>query len=230
MNVLSRKHLLAGLLLAAVAMPLAAQQRSYYSSDSRISVSKAPVYAPARITHISVKGSDVTIENPPVYPAPPFRIADYWDLNEQNLTAYLALRDTVQIRLAGIAQAKATDTRVRDLALMIQNDRVNRIVETTESIVDEHVGSQPMARDVELYRLAELIQHFDRMPAGAAFDAAYLQVTFFLHQNEIDVLTQNLKNAHDNDFEEVVEDAIENLTNTREITRGLTQAMGVSLP
>ena len=230
MNVLSRKHLLAGLLLAAVAMPLAAQQRSYYSSDSRIAVSKAPVYAPSRITHVSVKGNDQTIEVPPVYPAPPFRLGDYLDLNEQNLTAYMALRDTVQIRLAGIAQAKATDTRVRDLALMIQNDRVNRIVQTTEVITDEGVGAAPMARDVELYRLAELIQHFDRMPAGAAFDAAYLQVVFFLHQNEIDVLSTNIKNAHDDDLEDLLEDTINAMTNTREITRGLTQAMGVSLP
>jgi uncharacterized protein (DUF305 family) len=220
-----------GALLAASAR-LEAQQRSYYS-DERIAVTKGALYRSA-ITNLSVKGSDTRISIPPVMPAEAFRLVDYLDLSEQNLTYYMATRDTFAIRLASTAEQKASDQRVRDIATMIWRDRTNRAADVDEIIRVEQggegVGTAALARDAELQRLRELAAHFDTLSAGSAFDAAYLRTVFFLHQNEIDVLTANLKNAHDDDFERLIEDSIRSMTQTREVVRTVSQAMGVSLP
>lgn len=221
----------AGALLAGGAQS-EAQQRSYYSEE-RITVSKGALYR-APIENVSVKGSDITISAPPVMPAEPFRLVDYLDLSEQNLTYYMATRDTFQIRLASIAQQKASDQRVRDIAAMIWRDRTNRAAEVDEIVrVERHgegVGTQALTRDAEQQRLRELVVHFDTLSSGSAFDAAYLRTVFFLHQNEIDVLNANIKNAHDDDFERLIEDSVDSMAQTREVVRTVSQAMGVSLP
>jgi predicted outer membrane protein len=214
--------------LLAGAVPLQGQQRMY-ASDERISISKdAPV--PGRIDRVSVKGSDATITIPPVMPAPAFRIEDYRDLNENNLAYYIATRDTFEVRLAAIAQQKAVDSRVRDVAMVIERDRMHRLAETKDVLTHDDVGTEPLARDAELARLRELVVVLDALPSGQEFDAAYLRSVFFLHQNELDVLSANLKNAHDDDFEDVLEDSFTPLTRTRDVVRTIAQSLGVSLP
>jgi hypothetical protein len=232
MRHISRSTLLAcGVMLVASAGSLAAQQRSYYSNDTRIGVTKGePVYYAPVISRVSVKGSYNVVTIPPVFPAPAFRIVDYLDLSEPMLTSYLSTRDTFQLRLVSIVQNKATDPRVRDLALMIARDRESRLGQTVEIITDEGVGAEMLPRDPEQARFAELLAIFDAMPSGAAFDAAFLQSEFFLHQNEIDVIAANLKNAHDDDLEDLLEDSSNALTQTREVIRALVEALGVSLP
>lgn len=221
-----------GVMLVATAGSLAAQQRSFYSSDTRIGITKGePVaFAPPVITRVSVKGNYTVVTVPPVLPAPAFRLVDYLDLSEPMLTSYLSTRDTFQLRLVSIVQNKATDPRVRDLALMIARDRESRLNQTVEIITDEGVGAEMLARDPEQARFAELLAQFDAMPSGSAFDAAFLQSEFFLHQNEIDVINANIKNAHDDDFEDLLEDSANGLTQTREVIRGLIESLGLSLP
>lgn len=230
-HITSSTLLACGVMLVASAGSLAAQQRSYYSNDTRIGVTKGePVYYAPVISRVSVKGNYNVVTIPPVFPAPPFNIVDYLDLNEPMLTSYLSTRDTFQLRLVSIVQNKATDPRVRDLALMIARDRESRLGQTVEIITDEGVGTEMLPRDPEQARFAELLAQFDAMPSGAAFDAAFLQSEFFLHQNEIDVISANLKNAHDDDFEDLLEDSSNALTQTREVIRALIESLGVSLP
>ena len=222
----------AGVLLATTAAIAPAQQRALYSSESRIAVTKdgAPPTQPAFFSRVSVKGNFTVVTVPPVMPAPPFNLGDYLDLSEPMLTSYLSVRDTFQLRLTSLVAQKATDPRVRDLALAISQERQKRLAETAEIITDEGVGAEMLQRDPELARFVELLRHFDAMPSGPAFDVAFLQSEFFLHQNEIDVIGANIKNAHDDDLEDDLEDSSESLANTREVIRGLIETLGASLP
>jgi hypothetical protein len=222
-----------GLLLAVTGASASAQQRALYSSDARIAVTKGEPPAPPPppvITRVSVKGNYTVVTIPPVMPAPAFNLGDYLDLSEPMLTSYLSVRDTFQLRLVSIVANKATDPRVRDLALMIAQDRQSRLAQTAEIITDEGVGAEMLQRDPELARFVELLRRFDAMPSGPALDVAFLQSEYFVHQNEIDVITANMKNAHDDDLEDLLEDTTNALTTTREVIRGLIQTLGASLP
>ena len=223
------------LLSTSVLLAAAAQleaQRLYTYSNGSIPVSKDR--EPPRIERFSVKGEDRTVTIPPVMPAEAFRLVDYLDLSEQNLTYYMASRDNFEIQLAAIAGQKASDARVRDLAAIIGNDRKNRVALVDEIIREENhgegVGVAQLQRDPEMGRLRELVAHFDKLQPGQDFDAAYVRTVFFLHQNELDVLNANIKNAHDDDFERLIKESIKSMTNTREVIRSVAQSMGVSLP
>ena len=227
------KFLIAGLLLAAVGATAAAQRRALYSSDARIAVAKGEPPAPAPpsvITRVSVKGKYTVVTVPPVFPAPPFNLGDYLDLSEPMLTSYLSVRDTFQLRLVSMVASKATDPRVRDLALLIAQERESRMAQTVEIITDEGVGAEMLQRDSELARFVEVLRRFDAMPSGPALDVAFLRSEFFLHQNEIDVIGANIKNAHDDDLEDLLEHSTTALTFTREVLRGLIETLGASLP
>lgn len=226
------RFFMAVLLLGALATTAAGQQRAFYSGRSGIRVTKdeaPPTPVPSVITRVSVKGNYTVVTIPPVYPAPPFHLGDYLDLSEPMLTSYLSVRDTFQLRLVSIVAKKATDPRVRDLALLIAQERQRRLAETFEIITDEGVNAEMLQRDPELARFVELLRLFDAAPSGPAFDAAFLQAEFFLHQNEIDVIGANIKNAHDDDLEDLLEDSARGLTETRETIRGLIEMLGVSL-
>jgi predicted outer membrane protein len=215
--------------LLACAVQLSAQQR-YYRSDDRIVISKEPVFFRGTVTRIDVDGENTVITNRPVEPAPPFRLVDYTYITEANMTYYMATRDSAEIRMAQIALEKASDQRVRDVANRIIQERTDRSARVWHILKHDDVGMEPIADDPERKRLRELVKELDGMSSGSSFDAAYLRSVFFLHQNEIDVLSTNLKNAHDDDFEDVIEDSIENLTQTREDIRTVAQSLSVSLP
>jgi hypothetical protein len=227
------RFFIALLMLGALGSSAGAQQRAFYSSDARIRVTKGeppPAPVPSLISRVSVKGNYTVVTIPPVHPAPAFNLGDYLDLSEPMLTSYLSVRDTFQLRLVSIVSNKATDPRVRDLALLIAQDRQSRMAQTLEVITDEGVGAEMLQRDPELARFVELLRRFDSTPSGPAFDAAFLQAEFFLHQNEVDVIGANIKNAHDDDLEDLLEDSTRALTQTREVIRGLIEMLGVSLP
>src|SRR6266513_2114886 len=95
----------AGFFLAAAAIA-GAQQTRYAASDTRIRISKGEP-TKGYTTRIDVDGRDTTIVFP--VPARAFRIDDYMNLTEANITAYIASRDSIEISLARVAQQKATD-------------------------------------------------------------------------------------------------------------------------
>ena len=220
----------AGVLLAS-AVQLSAQQR-YYHSDGRIAISKEPLIVAGSVTRIDIDGTDTRVVIPPVMPPPPFRLVDYLDLSEQNMTYYIASRDTFQIRYAAMGVQKATDQRVRDLATVILRDRRNELNLVREIISEngDGVGTDPIDRDPELKRLRELVKDLDGMSAGPAWDGAYLRTVFFLHQNEIDVQNANHKNLHDDDFEKLNRESISSKTQTRDAARTIAQSLSVTLP
>ena len=53
------------------------------------------------------------------------------------------------------------------------------------------------------------------MPAGPAYDAAYLRFQIAHHENEHEVLSRNQGNTRDNDFDDLIDDWLEDLKERR---------------
>ena len=210
------------------AASLGAQQQRY-ASDTRIRITKEPPQlVKGSITRISVDGSDVTV--PPRWPVRAFRIEDYANLTEGQLATFLATRDSIEIYLARQAAAKAVDPNVRTYVAALERDRTNHLNTTLHNIVDQHIVPEPIPNDYAIERLRELVGQFDAMPSGPAFDAAFMRTQYFENQNETQVLQANVKNAHDDDFEELVDDSIEQFSRARDTAFAVLQTLGLSLP
>jgi hypothetical protein len=191
------------------------------------------------VIRLDIDGTDTRVVIPPVMPPAPFRLSDYLDLSEQNLTYYIASRDSFQIRYAAMGVHKAHDARVKDLATVILRDRRNELNlirniiahgDTKDKGHHAGVGTDPIDRDPFLKRLRELVKDLDDMPAGPAWDGAYLRTVFFTHQNEIEVQNANHKNIHDDDFEDLNKESISSKTQTRDAARTIAQSLSVTLP
>jgi len=210
------------------AATLDAQQR-YSASDTRIRISKEPpVLVKGSMTRISLDGTDATI--PAVWPARAFRIDDYANLTEGQLATFLAVRDSLEIYLARQAGPKVVDPNVRNFVAALERDRTNHLNATLHTIVDEHITLEPIPNDYAIERLHELIKQFDTMSSGPQFDAAFMRSQYFENQNEVQVLSVNIKNAHDDDFEDLVEDSIRDFSKARDTAYAVIQALGLSLP
>jgi len=210
------------------AATLDAQQRRY-SSDTRIAISKEPpVLVKGSMTRISVDGTDTTI--PATWPARAFRIEDYANLTEGQLATFLAVRDSLEIYLARQAGPKVVDPNVRTYVAALERDRTNHLNKTLHTIVDQHINVEPIPNDYAIERLHELIRQFDSMTSGPQFDAAFMRAQYFENQNEVQVLTVNTKNAHDDDFEDLVELSIRDFSKARDTAYAVIQALGLSLP
>lgn len=200
--------------VAALASVAGAQTRT---TGSGIPVQKevtATVSTTPSTTTYTVSGGDVTLTTP-------FDITAYANMNEKNITAHMAAGDSLEIQLAELALGKATSQAVRDFAGVLLNDHRAHLAKTHEIITDEDVGAEPMAFDPEGMRMRQMLTSLRTMAAGANWDAAFLRFQAQHHQNEIDLLTANIKNAHDDDLEDHIEDSIESLSKHRDMARTL---------
>ena len=218
----------AGAGAVALALSPADAQTRYASSDVRIRTSKEPVVS--RIERVDVKGRDTTLVFRQPDPTPPFRIEDYTGLSEPQITNYIATRDSAHIGLARLAQQRATNPAVRDLAVQIEQMRAAELDKNYEIITDEDVGVEARQGDYALTRLVEVIGSLNQMPAGPQWDLAFLRTEFFLHENDLQVMRTNLPNAHDNDLEYHMKESFQRATNTRDAARSLAASLGMSLP
>jgi putative membrane protein len=152
-------------------------------------------------------------------------------LNEKNIAAHMATADTLEIELGGLAQTKGTDVSVRDFGTKLVNDHTAHLTRTTnEMIVDEKVGFEPVMNDLEVMRMRQMLNVLRNRPAGANWDAAFLRFQVEHHQNEIALLNANLKNAHDDDFEDHIEKSVTSLGAHRDLARSIAMQLGVSIP
>lgn len=182
------------------------------------SVPSAPT--PASITPAPSTSTELVI--------PAFDIAAYATMNEKNITAMMATGDSLEIEIGQLAQSKGTDQRVRDFGVMLVTDHSAHLVKTHEIITDEDVGVEPMASDVEGVRLRGLVTWLKGNPAGAAWDATLVRFQAQHHQNVIDVLNANIKNAHDDDLEDHIEKTLVSLAKHRDAARSIGTQLGVS--
>lgn len=157
-----------------------------------------------------------------------FTLSSYANMNEKNMTAHMAAGDSLEIQLAQLAHHKATSAAVRDYAMMLEKEHTAHLAKTMEIITDEDVGAEPMAYDPEGMRLRQMLAELRKMPAGANWDAAFLRFQAQHHQNEIDLLTPNIKNAHDDDLEKHIEATLQSLARHRDAARTAGASIGVT--
>lgn len=216
----TRTSLLLGLGALLVAGAAEAQQRMA-GSGIRVTKDEVAVGTTPGSTTIEVSTGEVSLTTP-------FDITAYNGMNEKNITAHMAAGDSLEIQLAELALGKATSQQVRDYAGILLNDHRAHLAKTHEIITDEDVGFEPMAFDPEGMRMRQVLTQLRSMSAGSNWDATFLRFQAQHHQNEIDLLSANIKNAHDDDLEDHIEKSIESLTKHRDHARSVGTSLGVT--
>lgn len=178
---------------------------------------------PSTTTTTVVSGGDVSLTTP-------FDISAYGpNMNEKNIAAHMAAGDSLEIQLAELALNKATSQAVRDYATTLLNDHRAHLAKTNELIVKESIGAEPMAFDPEGMRMRQMLTGLRNLSAGMNWDAAFLRFQAQHHQNEIDILNSSIKNAHDDDFEDHIEDTLKSLANHRDMARSAATSLNIQL-
>jgi putative membrane protein len=212
-------------LLGAVAMLAAtaadAQQRMQ-GSGIRVQKSEFDVSTTPSSTTVEVSSGEVTLTTP-------FDITAYANMTEKNITAHMAAGDSLEIQFAELALSKGTNQQVRDFANMLLTDHRAHLAKTHEIITDEDVGAEPLSFDPEAMRMRQMLNSLRNMSAGTNWDAAFLRFQAQHHQNEIDLLSANLKNAHDDDLEDHIEKSLTSLAKHRDHARSVATSLGYQI-
>ena len=158
-----------------------------------------------------------------------FNLAAYANMNEPQIAAHMAAGDSLEIQLAELALTKASSQAVRDYASMLLNAHRAHLVEVMEIITDEDVGATPMANDPEGMRMRQTLAKLRTMAAGSNWDAEFVRFQVQHHQNEIDLLTPNIKHVHDDDFEDLVEKSLTSLASHRDRGKNVAMTLGITL-
>jgi putative membrane protein len=195
------------------------------AQDQRIPISKD-----RRVPATSTT-SDGTVALTPVAPPvlPAFSLTVYPALTEKNITAMMATGDSLEIQIGDLARTKGTSQGVRDYGAMLAMDHRAHLTKTHEIIVDEKVGAEPIPDDVEGARLRAMLTWLQSTPASASWDAALLRFQAQHHQNVIDVLSANLKNAHDDDLEDHIEKSLTSLAKHRDAAKSTATSLGITM-
>lgn len=214
--------------LSGVALLLAGAAGAQVRSDTRIPISKE--VTTTTVTEITSDGA-VALDSARVALAvlPTFSVAAYGPLTEMNMTAILAAGDSMEIRMGQLAQSKGTAMSVRDYGSMLVNDHTAHLPEVIEVITDEDVGVQKPANDPEGARMRAMLTWLQNTPSSAAWDAAFLRFQAQHHQNLIDLFNANIKNAHDDDLEELIEASLASFARHRDTARSTATGLGVTI-
>ena len=182
---------------------------------------------PASTTTSTSDGSIAVTVTPAVLPT--FSAASYGPLTEKNITAIMAGGDSLEIQLGHLAHSKGTAQSVRDYGMMLANDHTAHLAKVTEVITDEDVGFQAPANDVEAARMRAMLTWLQNTPASKEWDAAYLRFQAQHHQNVHDLLSANIKAAHDDDLEQLIEATLVSLMKHRDVARSTATSLGVAI-
>lgn len=158
----------------------------------------------------------------------PFSLSAYANLTEKNMTSLMASGDSLEIQLGQLAQTKGSAQAVRDYGATLVRDHTAHLAKTMEIITDEDVGSMAPVNNPEGLRLRQMLTHLRNMSAGAAWDATFLRFQAAHHQNVIEILNMNLKNAHDDDLEDHIENTVESLAKHRDLARSVGTSLGMT--
>lgn len=209
----------AGAMLVATAS--AGAQARTTGSGIKVSKDAPAVSSTPSTTEITVSTGEVNL-------TPAFELSAYANMTEKNITAHMAAGDSLEIQLAEEALSKATSQPVRDFATMLLNAHRAHLAKTHEIITDEDVGAQPLAYDPEGLRMRAMLTQLRNMKAGANWDAAFVRFQIQHHQNEIDLLTPNIKNAHDDDLEDHIEKTLASLASHRDQGKNVATQLGIT--
>jgi len=179
---------------------------------------------PSTTTTTVTSAGDVTINSTA------FSLTSYANMTEANMLAHLLSGDSLEIELASLAQLKATDPRVRDYATMLATEHRDHLAKALRMTPDEHITPVALVYDPEGIRLQETLNSLRTLSAGPAWDEAFVRFNVQHHQNELDLLNLNAKNAHDDDFEALVGATQVALTKHRDMGRTVATNIGITLP
>ena len=211
----------AALLLAGAA---GAQARP---GGSGIPISKDTPTPSVRTTATS-DGSVATVTGSPAV-LPTFSVASYGPLNEKYMTNIMAGGDSLEIQLGHLAHGKGTAQSVRDYGMMLANDHTAHLAKVIEVITDEDVGSAAPPTNVEGDRTKAMLAWLQSNPASKEWDAAYLRFQAQHHQNLYDLLSANIKEAHDDDLEQLLKATLNSLIKHRDTAKSAATALGVMI-
>ena len=214
-----------GILLGAGALFLAGQA----AAQSRIPVSKdrptsTVTTSPGSVEPVasSLVVTEVTL--------PVFNLNAYANMSEQNILAFMLAGDSLEIEMSRLATTKGTDQRVRDFGNMLLNAHTGHLATLQKIDAEEDLDPVPMVNDIEGARMRGMLVWLSNTPAGPSWDAAFLRFQAAHHQNALDIVNLNIKNAHDDDFEKVIDATLKTLASHRDQARNIAGALGVSLP
>ena len=193
-------------------------------TSASATVSTTPSTTTTAVTQTTVSNGEVVINSTP------FALSSYANMTEANMLAHFLAGDSLEIELASLAQLKATDQRVRDYAAMLATDHRDHLRRALRMTPDEHITPVPMTVDAEGARVQETLNSLRTLSAGSAWDAAFVRFNVQHHQNELDLLNMNAKNAHDDDFEALVGATQVALTKHRDMGRTIATQIGIPLP
>ena len=213
--------------LSAAALLLAGTAAAQTRTGSGIPVSKdAP--APAVRTTTTSDGALSTVTTAPAV-LPTFSVAAHGVLNEKYMTHIMAGGDSLEIQLGHLAHAKGTAQGVRDYGMMLANDHTAHLAKVMDVITDEDVGSAPPPTNVEGERTRAMLTWLRNTPASREWDAAYLRFQAQHHQNVYDLLSANIKEAHDDDLEQLVKATLNSLIKHRDSAKSTATAAGITI-
>lgn len=212
------------LLLAAGALAIAgqafAQSGIPVTKDRATFTTTSPGYVEPVASNLTV--TEVTL--------PVFNLNSYANMTEANVLAFLMTGDSLEVAISRLAATKGSDQRVRDYANMLVNAHSEHLGVLFKIITDEGIQPVPFPNDIEAARMRGMLAWLTNAPAGASWDAAFLRFQAAHHQNAIDVVNLNIKNLHDDEFEDVAEDTLDSMASHRDQARTIASALGVSLP
>lgn len=158
----------------------------------------------------------------------PFSLNAYSNLTEANMASLMASGDSLEIQLGQLAQSKGTSLDVRRYGATLVRDHIAHLAKTMEIITDEGVGSVTPLNNPEGLRMRQMLTHLRKVPAGAAWDATFLRFQAEHHQHGIDILTMNIKNAHDDDMEDHIDETLESYVRHRDAARSIGSKLGMT--
>ena len=213
--------------LGAAALLLAGTAVAQTRTGSGIPISKDSPAPSVRTTTTSDGALSTVTAAPAVLPT--FSVASYGALNEKYVTNIMAGGDSLEIQLGHLAHGKGTAQGVRDYGMMLANDHTAHLAKVLEVITDENVGTAPPPTNVEGDRTRAMLTWLQNTPASREWDAAYLRFQVQHHQNVYDLLSANVKEAHDDDLEQLVKATLNSLVKHRDSAKSTATAAGITI-
>jgi len=211
-------------LVLGAGVALLASAEASAQAGSGIRVRKDGASASTTTSTTAVSEGDVAVVT-----LTPFELAPYANMSEKNMTAHMSASDSLELQISRLAQTKASSQRVRNYATMLVNDHSSHLAKTIEIITDEDVGAESLSYDPEHVRMREVLSALRTRSRSAEWDAAFLRFQVMHHQNEIDLLTPVIKNAHDDDLEKLIEGTLQSLARHRDAARTVAATVGLSI-
>jgi predicted outer membrane protein len=219
-----RKCMLVGA-SALLAAGQAAAQSGIPVSKDRATPTAAVTQSTGEVTQPVASSLTITEVTLPV-----FDLNAYANMSEQNILAFMFSGDSAEVQMGRLAQSKGTNQRIRDYGSMLVNDHSAHITTLQKIDADEDLDPVPFPNNIEGARMRGMLAWLGSAPAGTSWDAAFIRFQAAHHQNAIDIVNKNIKNAHDDDFEEVIEATLKSFANHRDRARTVATELGVTLP